>query len=510
MEKVKNYLLAAVSGAIVVLVTLGVPAVTESHAEDSTLPDRFGRMFDLPPFAQATDAVRTALLELGKPGGIMDANDNLAAGPEALIVDPTLSAKNRNNPTHTAGTTFMGQFLDHDMTFDEKSPLGRPKAPGSSPNSRTPAFDLDAVYGGGPAASPELYDPKDPVKFRVETGGLFEDLPRDPATDVAIIADRRNDENLVLAGMHAAFLLFHNKAVDLVRSKNRSISDDAAFARARRLTTDHYHWLILKEFLPRIIGQTMVDDILSHGRRFYTPEAGKAFIPIEFQIVYRFGHSMIRPSYRANLAGDNGHPFFAMLFDPLGEGSPDPVDLRGGAEAPRRFVGWQTFFDFGDGQAKPNKRIDTTLSTPLFNLPLAAIPAGTPPTSLPQRNLLRHLTWSVPSGQNIARFMGAPVLSTADLADAAQIRESFGTSTPLWFYVLREAELTQDGLQLGAVGGRIVGEVFIGLLQADPEAFINAKQDFKPTLPTKTGKAEDFRMIDFLSFAGVNPASRGQ
>ena len=159
---------------------------------------------------------------------------------------------------------------------------------------------------------------------------------------------------------------------------------------------------------------------------------------------------------------------------------------------------------------KPNKHIDTKLSTPLFNLPLAAIPAGTPPTSLPQRNLLRHLTWSLPSGQDIARFMGAPVLNTAQLADIAQIRELFGTSTPLWFYVLREAEVTQDGLQLGAVGGRIVGEVFIGLLQADPESFMNAKADFKPTLPTKTGKPEDFRMVDFLTFAGVDPASRGQ
>jgi hypothetical protein len=106
--------------------------------------------------------------------------------------------------------------------------------------------------------------------------------------------------------------------------------------------------------------------------------------------------------------------------------------------------------------------------------------------------------------------MGAPVLSAGDFSDAAQIHSSFATSTPLFFYILRKAELTQDGLRLGAVGGRIVGEVFIGLLQADPKAFLNAQPDFKPTLPTKTGKAEDFRMIDFLTFAGVDPASRGQ
>ena len=454
--------------------------------------------------------MRAALLELGRAGGILDANDNLAAGPKALIIDPALSVNNPNNLTHTAGTTFFGQFLDHDMTFDRKSPLGRPKAPAASPNERTPAFDLDSVYGGGPTDSPQLYDPSDRIKFQVETSGLFEDLPRDPATQAAIISDPRNDENLVLAGLHAAFLLFHNNAVDLVRSRNPTISDDAAFAKARQLTTYHYHWLILKEFLPKIIGKAMVDDILTNGRRFYTPARGAAFIPVEFQIAYRFGHSMVRPSYRANLAGDNGGAFFAMLFDPAGEGSPDPVDLRGGVEAPRRFVGWQTFFDFGDGEVKPNKHIDTKLSTPLFNIPLAAIPAGTPPTSLPQRNLLRHLTWSLPSGQDIARFMGAAVLNTAQLADIAQIRESFATSTPLWFYVLREAELTQDGLQLGAVGGRIVGEVFIGLLQTDPESFLNAKPDFRPTLPTRTGKPEDFRMVDFLTFAGVDPTSRGQ
>jgi Animal haem peroxidase len=510
MWKIKNYRLASVSGAIFVLATLGAPDVSDAHPADSTLPDRFGRMFHLTPFARPTDAVREALLELGKPGGILDANDNLAAGPVALIVEAALSDDNRNNLTHTAGTTFMGQFLDHDMTFDRKSPLGRPRDPITAPNSRTPAFDLDPVYGEGPSGSPELYDANDRIKFRVGTGGLFEDLPRDPATHAAILGDPRNDENLVLAGLHAAFLLFHNNAVDLVRSKNPSIWDDDAFAEARQLTTYHYQWLILKEFLPLFIGQAMVDDILANGRHFYTPREDAAFIPVDFQIVYRFGHSMIRPSYRANLAGDNGNAFFGMVFDPAGEGSPDPVDLRGGAAAPRRFIGWQTFFDFGDGEVKPNKRIDTKLSTPLFDLPLAAIPAGTPPTSLPQRNLLRHLTWSLPSGQAIARFIGAPVLSAADLSDAAQIRESFATSTPLWFYILREAELSQDGLRLGAVGGRIVGEVFIGLLQADPEAFITAQPDFKPTLPTKTGKAEDFRMIDFLTFAGVDPASRGQ
>jgi len=106
---------------------------------DQTQPGRFGRMFQyLPPFAPPSDTVRAALMELGKPGGLIDARDNLGAGPAALIVDPLLSLNNPNNPAHTAGTTFMGQFLDHDMTFDPASPLGQPTRPVTVLNARNP------------------------------------------------------------------------------------------------------------------------------------------------------------------------------------------------------------------------------------------------------------------------------------------------------------------------------------------------------------------------------------
>ena len=477
---------------------------------DRTLPGRFGRMFQkLPHFAPPSKAVKAALRELGKPGGLLDAKDNLAAGPVALIVDPALSVNNPNHLTHTAGITFMGQFLDHDMTFDTTSRLGKPTRPATTPNARNPAFDLDSVYGDGPAGSPTLYDSNDRIKFRVESGGLFEDLPRD-GNNAAIIGDPRNDEHMMIAGLHAAFLLFHNNAVDLVRSQNPSISNDKAFREARRLTTRHYHWMIIHEFLPLFVGQEMVSDILANGRKFYTPFRDQAFIPVEFQIAYRFGHTMVRPSYRANLAGDASQPFFGMIFDPSQEGEPDPDDLRGAARASRRFIGWQTFFDFGDGAVRPNKKIDTKLSTPLFNLPLQAIASGEPPTSLAQRNLLRHLTWQLPAGQAIAQQMDAPVLSRDDLAELRHIYPSFDVSTPLWYYILKEAEIMEEGRQLGPVGGRIIGEVFIGLLQTDPKSYVNAQPHWVPTLPTKTGDPKDFRMIDFLTFAGVDPASRGQ
>jgi Animal haem peroxidase len=298
--------------------------------------DRFGRVFpELPPFANASPALEAALRDIGKPGGMLDAKDDLLAGAVQLIVDPALSVNNPNNQTHTAGTTFMGQFMDHDMTFDLSSRLGVPTNPADSANSRTPAFDLDSVYGGGPDADQELYEDqsgrRSAIKFKVERSGQFEDVPRD-ATSKAIIADPRNDENMMISGLQAAFLKFHNHAVDVVAANDRETHDEV-FRRARRLTTWHYQWMIVHEFLPLFVGEARVDDILRNGRKFYRPAVVQ--IPVEFQgAAYRFGHSMVRPSYRANLAGDNGQPFFGMVFDPTAEGEADPRDLGTGLIAP--------------------------------------------------------------------------------------------------------------------------------------------------------------------------------
>jgi hypothetical protein len=322
----------------------------------------------------------------------------------------------------------------------------------------------------------------------------------------AITGDPRNDENMMIAGLHCAFILFHNRQVDDARSNGKTYPDD--YNQARQLTTWHYQWMVLHEFLPLFVGPDMVDDVLQNGRHFYTVGLGQAFMPVEFQgACYRFGHSMVRPSYRANLKGNNdGSAFFGFIFDP-GQisGSPDPTDLRGGSRAPRRFIGWQTFFDFGDGQIKRNKQVDTHISSPLFTLPLRAIASGDPPTVLPQRNLLRHLTWSLPSGQSIATAMGIPALSKQDLSELKPY--NFDTSTPLWYYALKEAQLSESGLHLGLVAGRIVAEVLVGLIESDPNSYVNVNPNWAPTVPIKNASL-GFRMTDFLTYAGVDPTSR--
>jgi len=507
-------------------IATGVSLGRTDLRDRAIVPGNFSRLFpDLAPFFRdlripgATTQLQDALRDIGKRGGLLDANDDLGAGPVALIADPKVNGNdpptNPDNTTHTAGVTFFGQLMDFDVTFDAKSPLGTPTDPSTIQNMHAPQYDLDIVYGEGPFVTPQYYEVDDPAKLRIESGGLFEDLPRN-VDGTAIIPDPRTDQHLMIQGLHTAFILFHNNAVDYVRRQTSLIDPAQIFAEAKRLTLWHYHWLILNEFLPLFIGPAMVNDILTNGRRYYTPPKDAVTIPIEFQgACFRVGHTMVRPSYRANLLGDNGKPFFGFIFDPsLGDaGGKDPGDLRGGTRAPRRFIGWQTFFDFKDNQVKTNKQIDHKISTPLFTLPLMAIASHKAPISLMQRNLLRHLTWSMPSGQDIARAMGVDRLSSEDLKELRTYDLGLEDHTPLFYYMLKESALVPStdigkntgGFHLGPVGGRIVGEVVIGLLQTDLASWVTKQPDWTPTLGNP---GAGFRMTDFLKFAGVDPASR--
>ncbi|MBO0714957.1 MAG: hypothetical protein J2P59_09375, partial [Acidimicrobiales bacterium] len=515
-----------------------------------TSPQFFGRIFpQLPPFAQATNTVRAALLEVGMEGGIMDAKDDLAAGPVALITDPTVNGNptatnaygtNPDNPTQTAGSHFFGQFIDHDITFDQTSKLGVPQNPLKSPNTRTPTIDADTVFGGGPTVRPDLYvqnaDGSVGPKLKIGTGGVHEDLPRGPApTFTAIVGDLRNDEQLMLLGLHCGMILFYNNVLDQLPNINPALvgqssfdtsTSFAQFMAARQIALWHYQWLVVNNHLPQFCGQAVVTDVLAHGNRFFRPPAGDDFMPIEFSAaVYRIGHSQVRPSYRANFTSGTGDstsptadPFFGLIFDPNQPNFDVPADrddLLGGFPAPRRYIGWQTFFDAGDGQVKANKKIDPTVSTTMFKLPIPAIPplTQTAPAGLPQRNLLRQLTWELPSGQSVARAMGVPLLSKADLADIAGVYAPFGQNTPLWYYTLAEAKAAANGEHLGPMGGRIVAETLIGLLRDDPTSYLAAFPRFQPFLgtdfvpgpnPVTTIAGETaYTNAHFLHFAGV-------
>jgi hypothetical protein len=531
------------------IVVLGLAGLLSGHAEQAhtaedlserdnlqvTTPakprspdDVYSRMFPgLPAYAPSTDEAREQTKKLGVKGGLLDAADNLTDPIQSITNPGVFSPQNPDNPQSTAGVTFFGQFLDHDLTLALKAPLLKQTAPQRTTNFRTAEFDLDSLYGDGPDGSAELYDKSSgDFKFRVEAipgseqvsrkGAVRYDLPRDP-NNKAIIADGRNDENLVISQFHLAMLKFHNAVVDRLRADPTQATRSAQeiFNEARRQVTWHYQWIVLHEFLPVQIGQDRVDDIMQNGLRYYKVydetqgsmsrgSTRKPAIPVEFAVAaYRFGHSQVRPSYRLNFGPAPGKEFFAFIFDDSADpNDPDPNDMRGGKRAPRRFVDWQTFFKFDDN-FRPNKRTDTKLSSPLMHLLGSRGPAPGMPDdgiqSLASRNLMRHVNFGIPSGQAVARVMGAQVLTSDQLAELAPF--GMEKNTPLWYYILKEAEVLENGYRLGPVGGRIVGEVFIGLLKADKDSYLVIDKNWTPTLPS--AKPGDFKITDLLNLAGV-------
>jgi len=448
---------------------------------------RFGRLFpSLPPFQTDSDAVQKTLLALGQAGGSMDAND------QPGVPNPD-SPDNLDVP---AGFTFLGQFIDHDITFDPTSSLERQVDPEAIANFRTPLLELDSVYGAGPQASPHLYDQSSHgLKFLIDAGHP-RDIPRN-SQQVALIGDPRNDENLIVSQLHLAFLKFHNAVVDVVLSDG-VMPRDQVFREAQRLVRWHYQWIVLHEFLPHIVGQELMREILAGGLNAYSLQNNlrfygwrvEPFMPVEFAVAaYRFGHSQVRAGYRVNAE------FRAAILDADQDPRhPDPDDLSGGKRAARRFVDWHNFFKLNGNTPQPSKRIDTKLSSPLFRLPFT--PRGMPST-LAQRNLLRHLTFGLPSGQAVARAMGIEPLTRDEFEDLAPF--GLQTATPLWFYILREAHLRADGKHLGPVGGRIVAEVLVGLLLGDRLSFLRCDPRWQPTL----GGNGAFGIVDLLKIAAV-------
>ncbi|MGW0894422.1 peroxidase family protein [Saccharopolyspora sp. NPDC002578] len=446
--------------------------------------------------------------EFGLPGGKVDGGETLDE-QQSTVLD--------------SGFTYFGQFVDHNVTFDPTSMLGQEVDPNALRSFRPPRLDLDHLYGGGPVVNEYLYDPESSgTKLALDPGG--HDFAR-TKENIALIGDPRNDENLLLAQLHLAFIKFHNRVVDDLRSgqitdvfgtgfpaQPAPPPDDVAGARledlldlgdyygdllrkAQQITRWHYQWILHHEFLPLVVGEQLIEDIDENGLRFYDVE--RPFIPVEFAVAaYRFGHSTIRSRYRVN------EHFVADLFPLDPEAAEEPrTDLRGGPVRSEHAVDWRYFFQLDpEIKAARAKRLEAKLNRRLLDLPVKAVPgavAGALPSqlgSLVVRNLLRSETQQLPSGQDVARKIGEIPLTDEELDSEGPIY--------LWYYVLKEAEVLHAGRQLGPVGGRIVAETLIGMLQSDPASYLSVFPRWEPTVG---GVGQEFGIADFLTYAGVVP-----
>jgi hypothetical protein len=457
--------------------------------KDRLAEGRFGAMFKrLPAYAPSDD------LLTGLANTMVEAD----TGDSFLNTSPRLFA----------GFTFIGQFIDHDITLDN-TPLAQQQAdPDATVNFRTPRYDLDVLYGRGPADEPQFYDPGDPAKLLLRPNGNgVLDVPRG-SDGRAVMPDRRNDENLILVQLHKAVAQFHNKIVDYARSQG--IRAEWVFETARRLTRWHYQWAVIHDFLPRFIQTPGVDELVGPNGTVYKEVAGKSpvinlsyykptnrdgrpFMPVEFAVAaYRFGHSLIRPFYVINGSG------IVDVFGPEGG-----RNLNGGRPIPSDLViEWKNILPVDPTfPARPPRKIDTKLSIPLSTLPGSAVPPPDPTRNLAVRNTLRGKKVGLPSGQQIARAMRVNVLSNAQLGLSND--PGWGGEAPLWFYILKEAELPPYNAQrLGPVGGRIMAETLVGLLQRDPNSYLYLNAAWKPAPPIAPA-AGQFGFVDLLRYAGA-------
>jgi hypothetical protein len=509
-----------------------------STAKSSAFQGRFGRMFRSLPAATygKTDAAsRAALMTLGAAmtssfDAPKDGFDNEESGIPALY-------------------TYFGQFIDHDLTFDPMTTLIQHSDPDAVTDFRTPALDLDNVYGRGPSDQPYMYDnsgvkflPGDPLANGAP------DLPRNNANPRrALIGDPRNDENSIVSQFQALMLRFHNRVVD----------DNAAleFPAQQRIVRWHYQWVVLHDFLARIVSAPVLAQLKNADGKFDKSKLkffhwkNDPFMPVEFSVAcYRLGHSMIRPGYRLNDDNATLLPIFPIPPNTIKE---IPAGITPGLTgfqemAKNRGIDWGRFIDL-EGDVRPYGgdpdtvkpptaemkarlqfayRIDTSVVTPLSVLPLSV--ASDPPPSLPQRNLLRGFELGLPTGQDVARAMGITPLTDKEiligkavdapsgddvlgkLSDLPQLSSFFG-KCPLWTYILAEAARNQTTLdipvtpptkittpQLGPVGGRIVAEVFLGMLFGDNDSFLSLEPNWTPTI---RGKGTAFALRDIVAYA---------
>jgi len=398
--------------------------------------------------------------------------------PREPLSDVSLSKDGFDNPDLPAGYTYLGQFIDHDMKRDE-TPLSQQQAdPKGLKNFDTPFFDLGSVYGRGPALDPQLYDPAVPGKLLLQEHDGVLDVPRTPS-GTAMIGDPRNDENLIILQLQVAFIRLHNRFLEQTKD----------FAAAQELTRWHFQWVIVHDFLPRVVGQDVVDSLLvqnATGRvslrsSFYKPgNPNRPMMPVEYSVAaYRFGHSMIRAEYELRDVPDtDGESLTRPIF------SADGRDLRGSRPLPAELaLDWNYFFDV-PGLDSPDDRnqarlIDTQVARPLHDLPpTVVLHTSGGILALAERNLLRGKRLGLPSGQDVAKAMRLPVLSNADLG---LTEGGWGGKAPLWFYILKEAEL-RGGRRLGPVGGRIVADVILGILALDKRSYFNARSRFTPAV----------------------------
>ena len=458
----------------------------------------------------------------------------------------------RDNPNIPAGYTYLGQLIAHDMTFEPSALPTQHLSIGGLRNIRTSVLDLDCIYGGGPKSSPHLYRRSGPKKkgsskthFRlgavikkdgVMDWGLQEDLPRilvnssdnnfgqDERIDEGrlyyepLLADIRNDDNLILAQLVVLFCKFHNRIVDILKEKYDWEDEAAYFEAARYIVVSTYQDIVAYDFLKRLLDPGIYwcykqkRDLSSFGfMKEVVHKHGQFLIPVEFSVAaFRTGHAMIREIYHferrrslsAKLPAVSETP--SSSIEKLMEFHGEPPAPKGDFKVPitdRWIIEWSDFFwddEKADASLLENRNKSFRL-TPKANLRLFSNthmepldqhnPNEDDPESLgglTYRDLARSFDLGLPSGQTLALSFSIEEISNARLRErleggdlTAEEIERLSQNTPLFFYLLCEAEIEHQGERLGKLGSAITAEVIFCALSSELNGSKQNKSKFK-------------------------------
>jgi hypothetical protein len=501
---------------------VGEGVIAESSAE--------ARAAQLPTMASAAEETSRAL----RFSRMFGKSAVPAPDPSKLKTLAEQMIGNSADSTIPAGFTYLGQFIDHDITANNQGVISTTELSIEELiQERTPSLDLDSLYGRGPRQEADMYtNDGDGQRTLFQIGATVDvlgqgdpkagqaplnDLPRKAGSAEAIIGDERNDENLIVAQTHLAFLKFHNKVVQTMHSPAHGLIGAELFEAARRKVTLHYQWIVLHDFVQRIVDPAVLQAVLALPKeeRLYQVTPGtEPTMPIEFSVAaYRLGHSMVREEYDYNRIFPNGSASLPLLFEFTGLSGELGVRIGApgadGEHLPNNWIiDWNRFYDF-DNRPASNRatQIDTHLTDTLKNLPGGIFFVGPEDAqqtfgsaSLAARNLLRGRLVTLPTGQEVAAQLGiAPLAITFD---DPELKE-FETQTPLWFYLLKEAEVEGAGQRLGPIGSRIVAETFVGLIE-NSRTSIFPLGSWQPNLPSR--QPGEFSMADLLRFVDdLNP-----
>ncbi|MGI8890419.1 MAG: peroxidase family protein [Chthoniobacterales bacterium] len=413
-----------------------------------------------------------------------------------------------------AGYTYFGQFIDHDLTRDDiplAAAVGLCQAPSEVVNRAGGRLDLNHLYGDGPYSKKHGHlFASDGASFRLAQlrFGLGDavDFPLGPAGPEAV--EDRNLENVILRQLCAMFLKLHNCAV---QEESKELTPQRRFHRARSRVSWQYQWLVREDYLFRLVKREVYQSLVERGRSKIDWTKTGFSIPIEFsQAAFRFGHSMVRSQYDLN--DRSRRTPLDEIFS---------FESRGRPLTSETVVDWNSFLGAGRPfLTMPSLPIDTNIAPPLFHLPKELHPelkssARNLPTQLSVRTLLRGAANRIATGEQVAKAFGLSSLRercpNGGEESWAKLDELGLTGrTPLWYYILLEAEVEQHGLRLGTLGSQLVLEVIDGCLRNDPNSYLSrAGANWRPAAWKAPGGEilEIRRLSDVAKVTGLSHIS---